>query len=528
MKPVLKRIALRSAISAVLLLPAIAVQAITPNDYAMPYTPANTLGGQAAGITLVSSASFDQTAMLVPPATPVYAAHTYLSGKFSDGESIDFRPQLLSWGQNNRWMLANLRRGQSPAPVQISNENSANSVCLSVPVARTQRDATTSALIYQLPGPDGACGTGIGNGQADNLVRAISLNDSSTTAPITLPLINIQVQPVYTGNGALRVLYAFDRGKLLSFNTALTSDNEIASGIGSLTFHGHTRDGIVVLTIDNNLRQIRANGTLVKRPLKTASRGFKVAQAVISGTDVFFVETALDPGARIKGRIYRVPADGSARATLLTSTRAPSALIQGLSDNRVVFSAGGGFVLVPTPRLLPVELLTIPRAGGSDPIRLLRVAAGSIAVIHVSSDKVFYTASATDIGAGSFSQTAYISADTGALLSNSRKGSAWSGAQFADAGDVRLLLAQKGQDGSTRGARLMSVNPSDLSGVRLALLGPDQQFPFGGGAGRGSIGAVQVEAGNNSGSDVFAFDLFAIRFTRLTNDAGTNDEFPVF
>lgn len=536
MNPLLRRIALHSAMSAVLLLPVLPVQATTPTDYAMPHTLGSGADGKEAGIKLVSSANFNQSATLVPLNTLVYETHVHLSGLIANNSYTDYRPQLLSWGQGNRWRLANLRAGLNPNPVQISNENGVNSVCTSQAIARSQRDAATNALVYQLPGPDGKCGnfmTGTSD-MADNLVRAISLNDTPTTAPLALPLVGINFQPVYTGNGTLRALYAFDRGNLISFSTALSGSSIIAGGIGSLQFQGHTADGTVILIIDGNLRRIRPNGVLIARPLKTAGTGFKVVQAVIGGSDVYFVETAIDPTSRIQGRIYRVPADGSARATLLTSVRAPgSTIIQGLSDARVVFSAGGAFDLT-TFKFRPTDLLTVPRGGGSDPIRLLRVASGFIATIHVSSDKVFYTATVIGASGGSFTQTAYISVDSGALVTNFRTGSAWSGAQFADAGtvllqgDVRLLLAQKGLDGTTRGARLLSVKPADLSSARLALLSEKEFLPFGSGFGRGSIGSLQVNGDTNSGTDVFAFDLYGLRFRRLAPDAGTNNQFPIF
>lgn len=527
MNPLLKRILARAAATTTLLAMSLPALAVTPTDYAMPYTVASTGNDTATGITLVRSARFNQSAALVPAATPVIDPKVHHSGAVSNNVFTDYRPQLLSWGQGNRWMLANLRGGLSPTPVQISSENSVNSVCTSQAVARSQRNAANSALIYQLPGLDGVCGTTLANGLADNVVRAISLDNTPSTAPLNLPLVGIQLQPVYNSNGALRALYAFDRGKLLSLGTALTDNGELASGIGELQFAGHTTDGTVILIADGNLHRIRSNGVFVARPLKKAGDGFKVVQALINGGDVYFVETALDPGNRFQGRIFRVPADGSARATLLTSVRVPGTIIQGLSDARVIYSAGGGFDL-NTFKFRPTDLLSIPRTGGADPVRLLRVASGFVSVIHVSSDKVFHTATSTDLNTAAITQSAYISQDTGPLVSNFRAGSAWSGSQIADAGDTRLLLAQKGLEGSTRGARLSSFNPADLSSARLVTLAATDQPLFAFGFGRGSIGALQVEPENNSGLDVFAFDLFGLRFTRLTTDAGSNDEFPVF
>ncbi|MGQ0620196.1 MAG: hypothetical protein ACT4QA_09795 [Panacagrimonas sp.] len=534
MNPALKRFhLLRVTSSALLLMTTAAAYGVTVADYAMPFTSNRATDGSAMGITLVSSANFAQSALLVPPGVPTVAATMHRSGNYRDGVSTDFRPQVMTWGQDNRWMLANLRGGLNPTPVQVSSESGVNSVCLSLGFPRDVRDATTTLLFYSLRGPDGICGTPFDSGQADNLVRAISLRDAPGTAPVTLPLVDfLNIQSAYRRNGLLRAIYVFDRGKLLAFTPALGVPREIATGITRLRFHGSTLDGAVVLTIDGNLRLIRSSGVLVNRPLKVASRGFEVTQAVIEGNEVFFVETALDPAARIQGRIYRVPADGSARANVLASTRSPSPFISGVSDSRVVFNAGG-FTVGPPPRRAPSELLSVPRAGGPT-VRLKRSATGFISVIHVSADKVFYTVTSFDQSAGESTSVAHVSADSGPLVTQFRRGSAWSGIQFGGASDnrfteVRLLLASNGPGGVTgvRGARLSSFNPDDLSSARLATLNPNDEFASGIGTGPGSIGSVTSVDGNRFGFDVFAFDLFGNRFRRLTNDADARSQFPI-
>lgn len=534
MYPSLRRL-FQGATATALMATAAVTHAVTPKDHAMAYTIDSTNQGVGLGLRLVASANFTQGATLVAANIPVRQPHGYLSGSVSNGVYTDFRPELLSWGQGNRWMRAPLRSGLKPKPVQVSSENAVDKVCSSFPVARDQRTATTSLLFYVLPGPDNACGLEVQNAGADDVVRVINLNDGPTTAPRNLPdLRSAELFPVYETNGVLRTILAFDRGRLLAYTPDLAAPSTVVSGLTESGIQGQAPDASVLLIIQGNLRRISRDRVLVTAPVRAAPAGFAVKQALVDGSlpqgDVYILEAAQNPAARIKTRLLR--ARGNSRPVALANLRLGDGALQGLSDARLIFSAGGGFdISDPTnPRFLPTDLLSVPRSGGSPPARLLRVASGSISVAHVSGDKVFYNASSIDFAAGALRQTAYVSADTGGKpLKNFRAGSAWNGRQFANANEVRLLLATRGLEGGTQGARLLAVHPETLTSTTLVgKLPATDQVGFGFAFGRGGIGSLFVDSAQAPGADVFAFDLFDNRFRRLTANGGSKDEFPVF
>lgn len=533
MYPSLRRL-LQGATATALLATTAFTHAVTPKDHAMVHTIDSNNQGVGLGLRLVASANFAQAATLVPANIPVRQPHGYLSGSVSNGVYTDYRPELLSWGQGNRWMQAPLRSGLTPTPVQISSENAVDTVCTSFPVARDQRTAASSLLFYVLPGPDNTCGLRVRNAGADDVVRVINLNDGPTTAPRTLPdLRSAELYPVYEPNGVLRTIFAFDRGKLLAYTPELATPSTVISGLAEAGIQGQAPDASVLLIIQGNLRRISRDRVLINAPVRAAPAGFAVKQALVDGSlpqgDIYILEAAQNPTARIKTRLLR--ASGNSRPVALANLRLGDGTLQGLSDARLIFSAGGGFDPTnPNNPFLPTDLLSVPRLRGSPPVRLLRVVSGSIAVAHVSSDKVFYNASSIDFEAGSLRQTAYVSADTGGKpLRNFRAGSAWNGRQFANANEVRLLLATRGLEGATRGARLLAYHPDTLTATTLVgKLPVTDQVGFGSAFGRGGVGSLIVDSDQAAGTDVFAFDLFDNRFRRLTANGGSKNEFPVF
>lgn len=523
------------------LLGAVPVAAVT-NDYAMPYI--NTFGTATKGITLVNSADFTKSRVLINSNTAVIDPQTKFAGTVSGNTILDFRPHTLVYGQANRWRRMSLRGGLQASPVQISNEVAVNSRCVSAGLASQLvsldlKDVNATLLLYRLPGTNKTCNN------ADDVFRTVRINDGSGVSPKAVKVKTLDLFRVYSPSGVLLAHYGLERGKLNRHApTMLTAPKLVKSGVTSFQGIAYLPDGAVIALIDKQLRRIAPNGALVATPIRIAETGFEIEQAQLRLPEgIFFVEqTPIDlfnpmaPPPR--ARIYRVATGGGAAVRMVAADAA--IVIQGFTDARLLFTVGGGFDFSgPNPGLKPLELKSFPRngtAGSGSPATLLHQAASLLAVTATFQNRVFFNSST--FGAENQPSTALTCLDNASNKTNRGPGSAWVGSQSSfdplgnsEVGTFRLMLASQGLQGTTRGARLFSLNPANLQSVQLTDLS-DNTTPFGGSsAAAAGIGILSSGTAGDSNFDVFAFDLLgqnsAKRFRRLTNNTPA-DEFPVF
>lgn len=527
----------------VLAVPALPSLAETPRDYVMPYTPRQPSAFQAEGIMLVNSANFAQTAELQlpnPNSKGFRSPRVHYSGSVSGGQIADFRPQLLSIAYGSRWARVDLRAGLAPAVEIISSETGTANACESQSVVRDYRNASNAALIYRIAS---------GCPEVGGTIRAISMNDGPATAPVTLPLDRVEIQPHYNNSGVLQFVFAYDGSAkvLRRFAPDLRSHRVVASNIETIEFHGQTADGTGLLVINRALRRILPNGNLVGAPVKRPAVGYEISQVLSEGADLFFTESVVLPTVptfpppelpAIRSRIFVAPIAGGERPRRIANLRVTASL-SGVTPTRVIYTAGGFDPITFVPA--PADVVSIPREGGKA-IRLQRVPVsqqsfGSVTVNAVVGDRVFYTTSVIEPGSTTFGvQRAFAKTDMGVRLSDQRPGSSWAGTQFAGfgdlranaAGEVRLLLARRGVDGTGAGAQLLSVVPETLALQALTKLPQTDTVFLVNGFGAGALGSVIRQLSRNQfTTDLFAFDLFNSRFRRL-NEGTVPNEAPLF
>ncbi|MGQ0621904.1 MAG: hypothetical protein ACT4QA_18615 [Panacagrimonas sp.] len=333
-------------------------------------------------------------------------------------------------------------------------------------------------------------------------MRAVSLSDLTDTPPMDLPVTQIQYLTTYNANGLLRFMLAYDPAtqRLLRFTPDLRSSVVLAENVAEYSYANQAPDGTLVLRLNGALRVVRSNGVLVRRPLRRPQAGYEILDVLLDGNDVFFGENAIRPASpaelpRHRTRIYRVPLDGSAKARLLINLRVPGQL-RGLTDTRLIYTAGGVDVVAGQLFFSPRDLVSLARDGAGRPLRLHRVQTRltDLRDLHVSmitGNRVFYFETRADGIGTDLEQRAYNRFDTGALVANHGRGSVrvgthipqvapvhfnWSAASPQDA-PGRLLLARRGIGGGTRGAQLLSVNPETLVEQRIARLPDTDQIP---------------------------------------------------
>lgn len=511
----------------------LSASAVTPKDYAMPYTKqAN--GGKFAGIQLVASANFANTAQLLPVGTAVSFPNTIIGGAASGGTIVDLRPHSIIWGEGANWKAAPLRSGLSPAPVQVSSENQVAVACDTQPVYTNFTAPQSTALFYRLPGVNNTCKN------ADDVIRRVGVSDGPGVAPTTVAgYHSLSLNPVYLANGALKAVYSVQSGNLVRLAADLTTQATVLANVNRFEVVGQLADATALAIINSNVKRIKPDGTLVTKPVRKPKAGYKIDEAVLHGTNVYVLETAKDSGNPIQTRIYRVPAKGASGQSVEMLNLPGRATLQGFTTDSLLYSTSGQssalFAYPQTGTLNSTTPVTIHTMAPGDTLTVFTTSGANV-FFHVFGF-VFVPPSTFNV-----SFHAWVKDDTAAIIQDYAEGSAYGGGQIsASTGDAleheetfsRLLLVTGGTSSAAspalRGGVMNSLNPQTLTSNIVTTLPNTVLQTFGIAIGPGGIGSMISDngSGGSSQGDVFAFDLTGNRYTRITNGtAGTEVPLP--
>lgn len=508
-----------------------ATAAATPKDYMLPYI-VDTNGSQAKGVVLVRANDFT-TKSFVSGSTAIVDPQIYRTGTLQDDVLVNYRPHSLIYGQGGKWRRVSLRAGLQPTSTQVSSEGLVAKRCLTSRLIPVDINLANSAfLLYQLPGADGKCGKG-----GDDVFRTVQITDAATTAPVKVKTQTLLLTQIYSQAGALVAHLGVQRNKTLTrFNPALTTTRNVLTDVTEFAPAGQAGDGMVIATVNGNLRRIQADGTPDAIPLRTPVTGFEIKDAVVRDDLVYWVEqTKLDlqnPTASKSARIYRVPVTGGTVVQMVTANTVLS--LSGFTTNKLLYSEGGG---ITASGIVPVKLKATARtaAAGAASSTLHTESQGFLQVFNTRGSRVFFNTFSINVNGQV--QTARTVLDNATGIGNQGAGSAWIGSQIdvqplseANSSNVaRLLLARNGLGNTTRGAALFSFDPASLASALLpgATLAQNNTPSFGIALGAAGLGSVSVENEDDGNTDVFAFDLVGKRFKRLSNNTAAS-EIPVF
>lgn len=524
------RLLARTAALASALCWSVCATAVTPSDYAMPYvTNASSDTDTFKGITLVNSANFAQSGQLIAATANVFEPHI-VNGADVDGTGLhDTRPHTLVWAQGNRWMRAALRSGLSPTPARFSNEAAANSTCLASVIYRDFAAPLTSALFYEQPGTNATCG------DDDDVIKWVSINDASGTAPTTMTgFTTLHLSPIYKTDGKLAAIYTLQGPNVLRIASNLSTITTVRAGVSQFEVIGSLPDTTVIALIDGAIERIKPAGTLYPKPLRRPKLGYHIDQALLHGTEVFFTEKANDEAEVYQTRVTRIDVSGTVDAVLMLTLK-QVAFLSGFTTGRLIYTVGDA-------GQEDMTLFSFPKAGvkGTDTATKIykTTLPNVIGVFTTSGDNVFFNVSGLAFVFPDLinTQLALVKSDLGAAVKNYGDHSQFLGGQITDSGAgaleeqetfARLLLGTAGGADypGVVGGKLFSLNPSTLKGTLLTDLA-DYHWPLLAiGFGAGSIGGL-IDIDNNVG-DVFAFDLVGGRYGLLT-DGTANNEFPIY
>lgn len=242
-------------------------------------------------------------------ATATYANTTATSLMYASGGRI--------------WRVAAARGSDVPGsagnpPMQVSSETGATNVC---GTEQIERAATgTTKLVYVLAGPDNDCA--IPN-DADNVTKIVSVLDSATTPPTTLPAGLVYVGPGHgpgyvvdmsTGNATgiflLDVVNALTL-KFMNLNTGVIAT--IQANMGHVfTLAQDTSDRVFLLGgLNHNQLYIYTISTNSLILLVNGASELVTGRPLSDGTNLYLAEQAT-------GTLYQVPQNATGPSNVVT------------------------------------------------------------------------------------------------------------------------------------------------------------------------------------------------------------------
>jgi hypothetical protein len=283
------------------------------------------------------------------------------SGTYAPG-TMTYNGYQAAWvvfaRTDGRLYRVNARRGASLAPIQMSDESSAGSIC-NMTTVTDPIDPLKSVLVYRLTGPDLGCLT------ADDLLRTVRIDAASTQAPASASSNNLVVR---------ETLYDFATGGILGVladtfggagpNGASFCDPYLASCIvlaappsPQIQFLGQFRDtGKAAIVSNGALCLFNPADNTLGAPLFTF-RTDRI-QSMLDGSSLFFTDNDC---------LYSISSTASG-PTLLdnVASREQGFEIRSLllTAGKAVYDAGNGSAFA---------VFAIPRIGGT-PLALGRSA----------------------------------------------------------------------------------------------------------------------------------------------------------
>lgn len=262
-----------------------------------------------------------------------------------------------------------LKNGGTPIPVQLSSESDIFSPCNNDlnDLGEDLANPDNSQFLYSLSGPDGNCNT------TDDVWKMVKVGMEPTDAPIPArePVTSI----VDISSGTLTGWLAIDESTLKRYDANFENrvpitpftDSIDEIGKGGVTSSGYN----IFLKVDNQLYAYNTGTGELSQPLHTFQSPDSYFNS-LDGTNLYFVDG---------NSIYKIPQDGSVPSIPLVAEGSPGNIVYLYStDNRViyVYSASEGD-----------ELKAMAKTGG-EPSTLDKVTSGSLYIMDVAGDRVYY------------------------------------------------------------------------------------------------------------------------------------------
>jgi hypothetical protein len=448
------------------------------------------------GFAASFSPTFTQTLVFVDPANPAtpalsltdptspFVAALFGSTFVPPSTVTDQHFSGIVTRSEGRLFLTSLVKPGPPAPVQISSESNANSIC--------GRAATTPELFVYVVAVNGStCRTG-----GDREFRLVRFDMGPGDAPVVVPSV---VTALRDAQQTVIGWLATEGQTLKRYDTAFGNGQNVTAFASAVTFvAGDTASGTVLLRIDNALRAYHtATGTLsgslhdFVHAGPNDVRGQDAAFVYLRDTDQF------DIG--VTSRILRVPIDGSGAATTL-ATDVGAILDHAATAGRVVY-------LIRTASGDAIK--SVPKTGGQPTV--LETAGGPPAGLRLASVRatIVYYDKVPSAGPGS---AVRVNEDGSGKVET--PSALWGGSTFPVTCDIavdgclwpdKILRIDGVGVGSVAGATVRSLDAATAALVAtLGVLPAGTIDFFAGGLGLGDRGTASV--GIQSGSQVFYFD----------------------
>ena len=311
------------------------------------------------GLRSVSQSEFD--VVLVDPDEPTAAItmNTYTSPPDTVAflriwaatpgpvdQAIDEHVRWLVFLKDGRLFKVNLLKSATPAPVQLSSASGISARLCSLGSSTTFTHHAKADIVYEQPGADGDCSA------ADNQFSLVRLDMAPTDAPIPAQKpIGILVD----GEGATIGWLALAPGNVLRRYDANFSNGQDVVTVAAEPSVLSRSPAVLLLVLDNVIRAYNVATGSLSGPLYTFSGS--LTGLTVDESFAYFVDTDL----ATFGKILRIPLDGSASPTLLT-TEPTGVVTLLLTATRLVYDAPGFASSTPGA---PYSVKSIPRSGGA-------------------------------------------------------------------------------------------------------------------------------------------------------------------
>jgi len=239
------------------------------------------------------------------------------AGTLNPGPPIsvtDFHADTVVYGgqDGHLYQVSALTSNGPPAATQLSNEAGAGLICRSTSDGFDLTDPALSQFVYELPGPNGTCSDNI---TQDNVWRMVTvgMNASDSPVPAKKPVAALHD---WSTTGALIGWLALDGATVYRYDPQFTDATKqlvitITSAVSRVDASTEMPADGIFLVVDNTLRFYNVGtGTLSESLYSNVPFGIGAIAIIRDGVNGFFQDGS---------SIYKVPADGSAPATLLVS-----------------------------------------------------------------------------------------------------------------------------------------------------------------------------------------------------------------
>lgn len=304
--------------------------------------------------------------------------------------TIDNRNAVLLYIANNRFYRLATAGATQPAPIQVSGETAASSMCDWHDPQLHTPNVESATFKYQMPGKDQRCLT------SDDEYREIRIGMAATEAPLAIGRDRYRANELYAASGALSgYLVAAAAGGIYWHDAGFGNPRQLASAASVLDSYsdfwllGQSPDGRY------RLLELFTSGTYLfdtesLKLIKVLDRGSIDALGYYNGS--FYLSSTISQGS---STVYRVAADGSAPAQqVLTGLER----VVGITGNALVYrKTGTGGV--------DIHALDLSLQGASP--RLIKTLA-AVDDVALLAGRVYYTATVrsgsavTSASAGSF------------------------------------------------------------------------------------------------------------------------------